>query len=988
MSIYLNIAELASRADIDSLSALFTSKLEQHLQVQDQRNKNSTNIAQSQLKPEHENKDEPENQTISRHFTLELLLYFLPETLDSSQYAPLIFQAYNLPPDSTKPVLSPIDIGIEKHIAQRLAYYGWKLNIHSNPDSILKTSAEELLTNFVKCRVRVIDDTKRELSEIESLLVAFPEYPDRLVKWQQGCVNVLKNFRQFYTTHNQPWIALHEFESATSNKMVKFLLQYSNKDSIFRDLNTLVVPYSMYYKTPEEIWNWVGSSFNSSRHLELVNAVVVKGGLTDPDIQPAFLRHVFALMYLHTSVSTSSFTILSSIVKSLESWNLGGKTFLDLDAVKVPQTLDFEAVSESQLSEPSVGTLTTLRFFIDTAALLQVPVKTILSIRLFGSAKEQEELVHNFIFGKTESTSWKSFDSEKWERILKKIQWMKSVANVFNKIEDQWLYKTFLEPALATVSFTFIRRHYIDPNAQSTTHISADKVNTAVLDAFYQFFDTATNGNKTRGQMKNANNCLQLLNKETVGAEATLRDLENAQALLSAADDLSSYSLYLSDYQQTSTNGLEKNMPITPKQIRLYPDPAALIHRVLELNPKAYLKMDQLVVIAFNIIKGRQRFVDQDKNSLPISDSLMQPLSSRIRKMCIEAALVDANFEKAFELSLFFMTNSDALSSPQYKFIEDMKKDQTWIGYNAADTENDIETWASLFQVGKFISPEWDPEQVPLGALEKKMTALSYTLKICPSDQLSPVLSVWKRLEKQLDATRSSELSSSRNSSISESRLANLGGGLRDGISSLNQTVFSSSSLAAGKTFYNIGSSVGKNVSQTLTAAVSSAPSLLPTNLANVLHNRSASPSSMPNVNDMGGSGSSPQNWGSQPMATSNSNPTPFANKRSHHQQQRSNDHSRHQLRQSHHPHQSSRSSTTSPTPMRVVGSSMDHRSYNDDSTDINHFGYEEGYGNDSSSTGHHTSTHSSSGSKENAKEQISNLLVSGLGWAIGANPR
>lgn len=98
------------------------------------------------------------------------------------------------------------------------------------------------------------------------------------------------------------------------------------------------------------------------------------------------------------------------------------------------------------------------------------------------------------------------------------------------------------------------------------------------------------------------------------------------------------------------------------------------------------------------------------------------------------------------------------------------------------------------FQIGKFVSPYWDPENIPIDILEKKMNTLSYCLETCPPDQLSSVLLFWKRLEMQLKDARA----------ISASSVSEHGG----------VAAFSSSSIAAGKAFYNIGSSVGKGVHQ------------------------------------------------------------------------------------------------------------------------------------------------------------------------------
>lgn len=220
-----------------------------------------------------------------------------------------------------------------------------------------------------------------------------------------------------------------------------------------------------------------------------------------------------------------------------------------------------------------------------------------------------------------------------------------------------------------------------------------------IVKTFDYFYDNATNGNKTRSKMKSAATCLDL-------ATESSEELERRKALLYATHELSQFSL-------TLTPGV----PLRPIEIKQHAsDPLYIIHRVLELNPEACKELSLLTVIAEDLLKstGDSTLLNHPVDTVPV----------RVCAMCVQAALIDTNFMLAYEYALSLSSLKDSSVA-----------------------------WTACFQVGKFISPDWDSARPPKSVLNKQMDILSRTLTICPRENIASVLSVWKRNEQLLEPT-------------------------------------------------------------------------------------------------------------------------------------------------------------------------------------------------------------------------------------------
>lgn len=276
------------------------------------------------------------------------------------------------------------------------------------------------------------------------------------------------------------------------------------------------------------------------------------------------------------------------------------------------------------------------------------------------------------------------------------LYWLKSPSGgIISKVPTEEIDASLIEASLSNGAFDFIRKFYPHP----PLHL--------VIKTFDYFYDNATNGNKTRGKMKTAASCLELsVNSE----EQDSIELEKRKALLYATHELSQFSL-------TLTPGV----PLQPLEIKQHAsDPLYIIHRVLELNPDACKELSLLTVIAESLIQftGEAEVFNHPVDTVPV----------RVCAMCVQAALIDTNFPLAYQYAMTLSSLKDSSVA-----------------------------WTACFQVGKFISPDWDSARPPNSVLRSQLDILSRTLTICPQENIASVLSTWKKNEQLLEPKSAQE---------------------------------------------------------------------------------------------------------------------------------------------------------------------------------------------------------------------------------------
>ncbi|KAK6360834.1 hypothetical protein TWF730_006955 [Orbilia blumenaviensis] len=410
--------------------------------------------------------------------------------------------------------------------------------------------------------------------------------------------------------------------------------------------------------------------------------------------------------------------------------------------------------------------ITSVREFM--AFPLGVTVKEAMRMRFWGSKGDQLGLlrralsVSNPTGGKGKSDIW-------YKGVRGACGYLRDTSRVLGRLGVEEVEVEVLRDMLAAGRFNAVTTTYVTPRGGSL--LPSEVVEKAVIHAVGDFYDNATNGNRTRGGMKSASAALAIL-FPTHSSSPPLRRLSK---LLEATHSLSEYSL-------TLTPGV----PLKPVQIRLFPDPVGLISRVLQSNPKAYLQLDSLVKVALNLVYGVYKpRGDEEKGGGEPTEEETAAVRRRVVGMCVEAALAEDDFETAFSFVVnklvpgYQKLRTNTTTSP-HKFT----------GNNNADT-----AWQAALQTGRYRSPTMLAESMEgvatakgIEQVMKRMEVLSQALVICPGEAVMDVLRTWKSCEDELEQLLELEIQEERQhagklgewvgSTIDISRRAASGGGL------------------------------------------------------------------------------------------------------------------------------------------------------------------------------------------------------------------
>lgn len=654
-----------------------------------------------------------------------LILYFLPEAIPFKEYADFIHKCLNgsLIADGDLPdteqlnalddrVLSQRTSLVATYVSNKTANYGWVTSSAPSPHS-------EFLDDWIKARIRLVDSCTGLVDDTTPLFNISETADSDLFTWQYGIAQVISQFRNFYYTQSE-WRSLQDFEALSPRVAVQLLLEFTSVETVVRDVNTLVVPYLTYKSAADNdysaLWEWVGQTASLNEedppaHLLLLLQLVEAGGISLPSDQAhfRFIRSVLAYMYAYpiAHYTDKTYAHFSELQKYLGDFELDS----DTPDYKVPDDINesdlflFDTLLTSKLTTPTLYSLELFDKFTSSAALLagQVPDISLIEVvvtSLYGSEQDQIALARKYIFN--DQDSWKTLDTAQWARVRDNLRWLKNKTKVLSKVPDTWIDETLLVSTLSCGRFDFVKTYFVDVRR---TAVPTNTMTKHLLDAFYENYDMAASCSTARGTLKNAAACLNLL-EEKHSKRKLPSEVSRASRLLTATNELSIYTL-------TMTPGV----PLHPVELRIQTkDPLSIIHRVLELNAKSYQDLTKLQGIANNLIYG-----------ILGKDLLHTDL--KVRGMCIEAALVDSNFEQA------------------YLFTEALRQ-------QAASTDEEVQqlTWTTCYQVGKFVSPYWDDMDASTAALvlEKQLELLTHTLATAPRENITSVLVAWKRIETEL----------------------------------------------------------------------------------------------------------------------------------------------------------------------------------------------------------------------------------------------
>ncbi|GAB7358020.1 hypothetical protein MBLNU230_g0185t1 [Neophaeotheca triangularis] len=373
-------------------------------------------------------------------------------------------------------------------------------------------------------------------------------------------------------------------------------------------------------------------------------------------------------------------------------------------------------------------------------------------LQFYSTAEEQLATLKKMLRSVAGSGANNRRDESQWIADRAKLLWLwnwgidtndetaRNGAGVLGKIDREDFEEEMLKVFVDTSCYNLAINLNLNVENEDPRRLPAERVKEVTLAKAMEAYDGASNGNRTRGGMKKANDIVAAFRpyfKNDPG-------YRKAISLISATHALSFYSLTL-----------QHGVPFQPVNLRASQDPLGLLNKVLEQNSRSYTKLDDLVEIGGNLVSAglpNTTFEDADDRDAPSEESKEEQAKARkdaerkVVLMAIEAALREDDFETAYSYIVNRLTPSGPqIAAPDHKPGNLSKR----------KTEDDI-SWRAAFLAGRYRgSPTSSPPTVR--RLEQRTELLSLALLLAPTSALSEILSVWRRCEEETTALQASQ---------------------------------------------------------------------------------------------------------------------------------------------------------------------------------------------------------------------------------------
>ncbi|KAI9721884.1 MAG: hypothetical protein M1828_004979 [Chrysothrix sp. TS-e1954] len=422
----------------------------------------------------------------------------------------------------------------------------------------------------------------------------------------------------------------------------------------------------------------------------------------------------------------TSIDLLPRIERHADLLNDLPATLCQLDALLRP---------DQPLTRPKLETFSLLQILVYSAYQLRslgcdMSIMKAAKLRFYSDESEQLGVARNILAG---VASGKPTDDQQWVYVRDRLLWLWSWGipktaetpthshGILGRISRKTLEIEILKALCRANQLSVVARLYVE--AQPTEQIlQLSEVEHVLTEIAHDFYDTASNGNRTRGNMKKAASLVASFSSRFPESES----LRGLASLIAATHALSFYALTL-----------QPGQPLLPASIRKVDDPLLLITKTLDQNPRSYTKLDDLISIGQNLTLAMQA----PSNSLSITSQVSNDKATkflaerRVIGMAVEAALNEDDFETAYSYVINRLT-PPAPDDGTNKVV------------------NDDVSWRAAWQAGKYRSihaPKAATRETPqVRRLEQRMELLSQALLLAPPAALSEVLAAWRRCEEEL----------------------------------------------------------------------------------------------------------------------------------------------------------------------------------------------------------------------------------------------
>lgn len=436
-------------------------------------------------------------------YTLLRVLLCLPETTDPSLYIPFLKLILFANPSSDEargtPDIStavPITDSSEQHDRRKVD----KLPILPAKD---RSSDHQCIISFLLQRSRNIDSETGALTIVQDLLTPFRTELPVIGQYLAGLVEVLSKLVYEHTDEEEgeSIASLASFENLAVAVGVRVLLAHCRNGEAVQGLRTLVVPYLTFKENDpagwDTIWGWLVEKIESGDWAGFVEVIRRwDGPLGDEILREQYARFAIAGCYMCRDTGSWALEGMRAVQRKLmslvASCNMGSAVYT------APTIVGDLLDKENPLTEPNTESLKLLDILITSAGILSLPLAEAVKIKVEGSHDDQQALLVRYIRG---GANWTKRSDEDWRKTRDGVRWLRSKSEIMGKLSSEETEKILLSGMLAATRFALVKEFYVDGNAGALGH---EDIERGVLDAFREFYDNASNGNKTRGSMKNA----------------------------------------------------------------------------------------------------------------------------------------------------------------------------------------------------------------------------------------------------------------------------------------------------------------------------------------------------------------------------------------------------------------------------------------------------------------------------------------------------
>ncbi|KAK4169068.1 protein transport protein sec39 [Cladorrhinum sp. PSN259] len=735
---------------------------------------------------------------LRRDILLRILLTYLPETLQSSKYVDFIehLEKGSFPESNTQTIdCSSVEGLAEEDAAKKVR------KLHLLPLKFAGRPEDDSLTLFLLRRSYKVDEEAGLLDELPNLLLPFIDHSPYVRTLLISTILPLLRRNCEYHPEEPVQYTLSAFEQLPDRVAVNLLLSQTGSHEedlnlVGRDLKGLLGPWLYDEKkwrhrkqsnTPggdedeglcpgwDEFLKWLTT--RASKNWKVAASAILQwDGPKDADlagwgvlrlsdqqeehVQQEYARAALASSYLIPEASTDALECAYSIVAKVA-------TLCDLEpfaplssalallpplAEQIPDDIISAKHStymrndilrnSNPLTSPNSAPTIFLQALVLSAHILTkagcaCTVRKAGELALLQDEREQKAEAVKFIHAL--GNNGPKSDDKFWIRARNEILWLRDWGaeeaswaeatpnGIFSQVKKEFLEVEIFKTLLSNQRYELARSVYEDsPDKPIATKLMQETIQAAAMAAY----DNSSNPNRTRGGLKRCDDIIKAFPKTIEKAGPIAKRVE---ALLAATHALSEYRLVL-----------KQGEPFTPIVLRVHTDPISIVERILEQNPKSYLRLRDLVDLGARMVQAG--LTTRDKPLLSHEEEAIHRANAerRITAMCIDTALTEDDFETAYS---YVVNRLSSLNNPAVT----SQDDYSW---KAALQAGSYRRTARTVRPTHFGNGNANPE---IRHLEQRIECLATALRIAPPPTLQQILNAFRRAEEELDAALKAE---------------------------------------------------------------------------------------------------------------------------------------------------------------------------------------------------------------------------------------